>query len=105
MLRQVFIGLLWIDNALCALAQGSFEQRDRPGRISRQLVRKIFTVRYKMCNVDVTIVLPDESILSNLVPVDERAIDLEGKDEFSQFGLDFCSWFFCTIVQGCKHTE
>jgi len=58
-----------------------------------------------MGNVDIAIKLPDECIFSKLVSVDEGAIDLESKDEFAQFGLDFGPWLFCAIVQRSKHAE
>ena len=82
MLRQVFIRFLRVDDALGALAQGTFEEWDCPCGICRQPVRKFFIIRYEVCNVNIAIVLLDKSVLSNLVSVDECAVYLESKDEF-----------------------
>lgn len=105
MLRQILTGLLRVDNTLGALAQGGFEEWNCPSRVSRQSIRKLFIVRDEMGNVDVAVVLSDQSIFSDLVSIDEGAINLKSEDEFSQFGLNFTAWLFSTITKRCKHAE
>ena len=58
-----------------------------------------------MGNINVAVVLSDKRVLAYLVSVDECAIDLKSKDEFPQFGLDFCAWYFGTIAKRRKDAE
>ncbi len=105
MLRQVLTGLLRIDNTLSTLAEGGLEEGNGASRVSRQPVRKLFIVRDDMGNIDVTVILSDQSILSDLVSVDEGSVNLKGEDELSQFGLDFAAWLFSPVAKRCKHAE
>ena len=105
MLRQLFIGVLWIDDTLRALLQRSFEEGYDIRRVACKLVRQFFVVRDEMRDVDIAIVLFDEDVLSDLVSVDEGTINLKSKDEFFELCLDFCAWFFGAIIVSAEHTD
>jgi hypothetical protein len=80
-LWQLDLRVLRIDNALCTLLQGGFEERDDVGGVACDFVRKLFVVGDKMSDVDVAEVLLDQNILSDLVSVDEGAVELESEDK------------------------
>ena len=80
-LWQLDLRVLRIDNALCTLLQGSFEERDDVGGVASDFMRKLFVVGDKMSDVNVAKVLFDQNILSDLVSVDEGAVELESEDE------------------------
>lgn len=76
-----------------------------------------------MCNVDITVILLHQDILSKLIsnqsvsseftllrkvlrsPVDECIVELKGQDEFPQAGLDLCARLVCAILAWRKDAE
>jgi hypothetical protein len=80
-LWQLDLWVLRIDNALSTLLQGGFEERDDVGGVACDFVRKLFIVGDEMSDVDIAEILLDKDILSDLVSVDEGAVELESEDE------------------------
>src|SRR5947199_6813440 len=58
-----------------------------------------------MCDINVTVVLLNKDVLSDLVSVDEGSVDLKGKHEFFKLFLYLCFWLLGSVVVAGKHAD
>ena len=56
-----------------------------------------------MCNVDVTVVLLDQYILSYLITIYERVVEAELEDEVAQLLLDMAGRILGIAIIGIEH--